>query len=203
MFGKIFKGKDFKEQTKNAGEDNPDIETKSKGLRERLSNVVDTVFKTIESQAFFDTLCPMDADGNPQRGSSSTYSYIVKFPYTLYYRLQSCVTTNVYELPCLPGDNFLHSSDGKPGWAGKSGMRFMPDFVKNLPIIGKMLDGIFGNLGVNFTPWWDASAGSNTQCPEITFKFSLFNDSLDAAVVNFVFMNTIIQNSRWLQYHIF
>jgi len=26
-------------------------------------------------------------------------SFVMAFPYTLYYRLQSCVTTNIYEIP--------------------------------------------------------------------------------------------------------
>lgn len=78
----------------------------------RLSNVVDEVLKTIESDAFMNTLAPNDADGNPGSSTDNVYSYIVKFPYTVYYRLQSCVTTNVYELPCVPSNNFLHNSDG-------------------------------------------------------------------------------------------
>lgn len=78
----------------------------------RLSKVVDEVLKMIESKSFMDVLAPDDADGNPGANTDDIYSYIVKFPYTVYYKLQSCVTTNIYELPCVPSNNFLHNSDG-------------------------------------------------------------------------------------------
>lgn len=73
-----------------------------------------------------------------------------------------------------------------------SGMSLLPDFVKEIPLIGKMVAGLFGNMRVNFTPWWDASSGGKTPAPEVELKFSLFNDSLDTAIVNFVFVNTIL-----------
>lgn len=79
----------------------------------------------------------------------------------------------------------------------------LPNFIKLIPIVGKVIDTLFGNIGVNYTPWWDAKSGTETSAPSIELKFSLFNDSLDAAIVNFIFVNTIIQNNRWLQYHIF
>lgn len=108
------------------------------------------------------------------------------------------MTSNIYELPCVPSNNAMYSSDGHPGWEGASGMRLLPDFAKNIPILGKMLDTLFGNMGINFTPWWDASKGSETKAPEIELKFSLFNDSREAALANFIFVQTIIAHCRWI-----
>lgn len=71
-------------------------------------------------------------------------------------------------------------------------MRLLPGFAKNIPIIGKMIDTLFGNMGINYTPWWDAESGSKTKAPEIELKFSLFNDNLESAITNFIFINTII-----------
>ena len=81
-------------------------------------------------------------------------------------------------------------------------MRLLPDFAKNIPILGKMLDTLFGNMGINFTPWWDAANGSQTKASEIECKFSLFNDNIDSTVANFIFVTTIIAHCRWIQYNI-
>lgn len=111
----------------------------------------------------------------------------------VYYTLQSCVTTNIYELPCVPSNNFLHSSDGKPGWCNDSAsLKLMPDLVKHVPIVGKMIAGLFDNMRINMTPWWNSEKGGETMPPEIELKFSLFNDNLETAIVNFVFINTIL-----------
>ena len=34
-------------------------------------------------------------------GGKSPGYYVMTFPYTLYYKLQSCVTTNIYEIPAV------------------------------------------------------------------------------------------------------
>lgn len=33
-------------------------------------------------------------------------TYILTLPFTLYYRIQSCTTTNVYEVPCVIEDAY-------------------------------------------------------------------------------------------------
>ena len=47
-------------------------------------------------------------------------------------------------------------------------------------------------------PWWNAENGSKTQEPEIEIKFDLFNDSAEAAMMNFIFVNTIVPNNKWV-----
>ena len=203
IFSSIFKGKENKEDSKSA-KNVEDATKKSTDLQDKLKNVVDAVMQYVDDMGFFNLVCPNDADGSPGISpSNKEYASVVKFPFTLYYRLQSCQNTNVYELPCVPQNNAMYSSNGHPGWeSGSSGMRFLPDFAKNIPVIGKFVDTLFGNLGINFTPWWDASSGSKTPAPELEFKFSLFNDSIDAAISNFIFVQTIIAHCRWIQYGI-
>lgn len=44
-------------------------------------------------------------------------SFVMAFPYTLYYRLQSCVTTNIYEIPGTTSNKTaLASGGGMSGW---------------------------------------------------------------------------------------
>ena len=208
LFSSIFKGKE-KKLTEAAGAEvsnatSTEKKEKSMSLTDRLRNVLEQVMQYLDGDDFFDTLFKNTAGVKSFAGGEvdKKFRSVVQFPYYLYYNLQSCTTTSIYELPCVPSNNAMFTSDGMPGWTGNSGMRILPDFAKSIPILGKMLDSLFGNLGINFTPWWDASKGSETKAPEVEFKFSLFNDSAEAAVTNFVFINSLIANARWIQYGI-
>lgn len=201
IYANIFKGH-MKKEKEDPGKDEDDVTKRSDDLMTKLKRVVDKVMQEIDSKGWLDMVAPQDADGDPGAQQDQKYSSVVKFPFFLYYKLQSCMTSNIYELPCVPANNAMYSSDGHPGWEGASGMRLLPDFAKNIPILGKMLDTLFGNMGINFTPWWDASKGSETKAPEIELKFSLFNDSLLGALANFIFVQTIIAHCRWIQYGI-
>jgi len=131
-------------------------------------------------------------------------TYLLTFPYTLYYRLQSCVTTNVYELPCKVDDDMMYQSNGTPGWVGGTNALGITNntFLTKIPIIGDILKNVLGNVQINFMPWWDAEKGAVGN-PEVSFKFDLFNDTAEAAMMNFIFVNTIVPNNRWLQYNMF
>ena len=133
-------------------------------------------------------------------------TYVLKFPYVLYYQLQSCVTTNIYEIPAIQQSKRILNSEGAPGWTGgsSSGMR-LTSLLKTdgISVIGKMINGILGNVAIDYLPWWNAEAGSATKEPEITIEFDLFNDSAEAAMINFIFVNTIVPHNKWIQYHLF
>lgn len=136
--------------------------------------------------------------------------YVLSFPYALYYTLQSCVTTNIYDVPGLPDDKaILHSGDGKAGWTGggddimSAGGFRVSDFMKKIPLVGSLANMILGNIGINYLPWWNANSGTSTKEPEISIKFDLFNDSAEAALVNFIFVNTLVPNNKWIQYNMF
>ena len=77
------------------------------------------------------------------------------------------------------------------------------DALSKIPLIGNIANMILGNIGINYMPWWDAASGSKTKEPLIDIKFDLFNDSADAAMKNFIFVNTIVPNNKWIQYNMF
>ncbi len=129
------------------------------------------------------------------------YAQILKLPHMLYYRLQSCTTTGIYELPSIPTSKRLYSSDGTPGW-GTAGYEFLPPALKGIPILGDVLGKMFGNVRVSFMPWWDSSKGNAAE-PEIEVKIDLFNDTNEAALINFIFVNTLIPNNKFIQYGLF
>lgn len=127
------------------------------------------------------------------------FKYVMKFPYWMYYMLQSCTTTNIYEVPAVSEDKTVISSNGQAGW---NEMDFSITKTKlfgfDISYIGKLM----GNVGVNFLPFWDASSARRTNGDDITIKFDLFNDTLDGALMNFIFVNTIAPNNKWVQYNI-
>jgi hypothetical protein len=45
-------------------------------------------------------------------------------------------------------------------------------------------------------PRWNPSGSG--KCEQIGFSFDLFNDTMDAALKNFIFVNTIIPNNLWM-----
>lgn len=129
---------------------------------------------------------------------------IVNFPYMLYYRLQSCTTTGIYELPFINQDKLMYSSDGAPGWnTADSGFRFLPKSLQSMPLIGSLLGKMFGNIGISWMPWWDATSGNATPEQPVNVTFDLFNDTNEAALINFIFVNNIIPNNKWIQYGLF
>ena len=52
-------------------------------------------------------------------------------------------------------------------------------------------------------PWWSPYSGTNTKEPEVEVSFTLFNDDINSALNNFIFINTIIPNNKWIQYGMF
>ena len=138
--------------------------------------------------------------GKPQK---SPGYFVMTFPYTLYYRLQSCVTTNIYEVPGTDSNKHILVSNGSAGWGdgsdilGAGGFR-ISNLLGKIPGIGNLANMILGNIGINYMPWWNADSGAKTAEPEVEIKFDLFNDSYDAAMANFIFVNTIIPNNKWI-----
>ena len=125
---------------------------------------------------------------------------VFTLPYMIYYKLQSSVTTNIYELPMKIDTAFdVH---GKEGWGGSS-IGFENTFLTKVPVLNKIVKHLLGNVRINYMNWWDAESGSKTEEPEITIKFSLFNDTAESARMNFIFINTIVPNNMWIQYGLF
>ena len=94
-------------------------------------------------------------------------------------------------------------SNGSAGWGGGddilgTGEYRISGLLGKIPGIGNLANMILGNIGINYMPWWNADSGAKTAEPEVEIKFDLFNDSYDAAMANFIFVNTIIPNNKWI-----
>lgn len=204
-----------KDKEKQQGKDGKQLQEKSsegKGFLSKMQDVLWHAFDYMTGVAKPNNLFLKDnvpkfkgnANGVYGDGTSSIDTYMLTFPYTLYYRLQSCVTTNVYELPCKTNDDMLYSSNGVKGWTGGSNsIGIGNSFVSKIPIIGGILNNILGNVQINFMPWWNAQSGAMTESPEVGIKFYLFNDTAEAAMTNFIFVNTLVPNNMWVQYNMF
>ena len=99
-------------------------------------------------------------------------SFIMAFPYTLYYRLQSCTTTNIYEIPASTSNKaILNSGGGMAGWTDggsdimSSGGLRLSGLLNKIPVIGSIANMILGNIGINYMPWWNAESGTKTKEP--------------------------------------
>lgn len=154
---------------------------------------------------------PFSSYKNEVYANNKTYpgSFVMAFPYTLYYRLQSCATTNLYEIPASTSSKtVLTSGGGQAGWTDggdimSSGGLRLSGFLGKIPVIGSLANMILGNIGINYMPWWNAESGTKTKEPAIEIKFDLFNDSAEAAMANFIFVNTLVPNNKWIQYNMF
>lgn len=136
--------------------------------------------------------------------SKDIRSKVLSFPFALYYNLQSCVTNNVYYVPAVSDSKMvLQSGDGHAGWTSggdmlaDGGIR-LSGLLGKIPIIGSLANMLLGNIGINYMPWWNAEAGTHVKDPEITMKFDLFNDTADAAMANFLFINTIVPSNKFI-----
>lgn len=119
----------------------------------------------------------------------------LKIPYMLYYGLQSTTTTNIYEVPFVNEPKLLYTSTGSAGWGDSAGfISHILDGAKNI------LGSILPNVGISMSPWWNSSSGQGTFEDEVVVNFDLYNDGKDQAMKNFIFVNTIIPNNKWLQY---
>lgn len=141
---------------------------------------------------------------NVNNEQNTIYRFVLDFPYKMWYGLQSSVTMNMYELPCITADNVMYSSDGTPGWpsAGISMSKTIGEYIDN-KVIKTAINSLFSNVNISFMPWWNGAEGNATQAPKVSVKLSLFNDNIDSALINFIFVNTIVPNARWLQYNLF
>lgn len=119
---------------------------------------------------------------------------ILKIPYMFYYRLMSATSTNIYEVP-YNGKMILESQGG--GF-NKSGLGDLS--TSENTFLGTMINWFGKNIRTNITPTWDGPQDTPTK---IDIDFTLYNDDIKSAIKNFIFVNTLVPNNKWLQYHIF
>lgn len=125
-------------------------------------------------------------------------SLMLRLPYQIYYKLQSCTTTNIYEIPFSGDKKIMHSSSGSAGWDGASGFA-----GKIIDTAATVVSWLMPSVGVSFAPWYDNVSGSKTPGEAVVVEFDLFNDNMEQAMSNFIFVNTIIPQNQWIQYGLF
>jgi hypothetical protein len=67
---------------------------------------------------------------------------------------------------------------------------------KVLSMVGPGLGDLIDRVKINYMPRWDPTGDG--ELGKISFSFDLFNDTMDAALKNFIFINTIIPNNLWM-----
>ena len=65
-------------------------------------------------------------------------------------------------------------------------------------IVGKLATTLLGNVRVNYLSPWDAEEGHKTMPEGIVITFDLYNDTAESAENNFIFVNTLIPNNKWI-----
>lgn len=153
----------------------------------------------------FNQLDKLRLQNNIFNPTANVKASIANMPFSLWYQLQSCTNTNIYEIPFISDSKTIYSSNGTNGWPS-AGISFN-DMVEKMAggkIIGKVAKSLLNNINIMLSPWWDPTQGGvNTPYNELKIKFDLFNDSAESALYNFIFVNTIIPNAKWLQYSMF
>lgn len=128
------------------------------------------------------------------------YLLLVRLVYNLYYRMVGNTTTNYYTLPC--SDATIFDTKGSDGWNVGGNTLDNAGFMGGAQsMIGKLAAFGLSNLKIQTTPMWKGNSGA----PHggVSVKFSLFNSSVESAVNNFRFINTIFPNNMFTQYGIF
>lgn len=123
--------------------------------------------------------------------------YILNIPFVMYYQMMSAKTTGFYILPY--SGKVVDMSNGSEGWNRQHGFTGVETSENTL--VGTLLNFIGKNIKFNTTPTWDGNTAHDY--PAIEVQFDLFNDTQDAALNNFVFLNHIMPKNRFTQYHIY
>ena len=110
---------------------------------------------------------------------------ILELVYALYYRMIGATTTNVYILPFTGTD--IINTNGADGWGAPNGWG---GSTSANSIFGKFFNFALGsNVKIVSEPIWGGSSGGGGSSVSVTL--SLFNDTYDSAMMNFIFVNTI------------
>lgn len=130
--------------------------------------------------------------------------YVLRIPALFYCGLQDCTTTNLYELPAMLKDKKMLESNGTAGWSNN---RF--NMTKFFDIFGKtgiardIANTVLKNIGMHYMPYWNSESATEAPGETVQIEIDLVNDSPDRTLANFIFVNTLIPNNRWIQYNFF
>lgn len=168
----------------NLGHGNVDVLYDSSSRNSMRSDRGDTMFAFDGSQ--------------PKKMETKHKGIVLDLPYIIYYKMISTSTQNVYELPFINKE--IYDNKGSTGWESKGefGLNF-GDGEKRT--ILKALAPILNNIKVNAQPIWKPA--TSPEFSKIDVTLDLFNDTLDSAISNFLFIHTIIPNNMWMQYGVY
>jgi hypothetical protein len=119
--------------------------------------------------------------------------YVFNIPYLIYYSLLETNTTNWYTLPFIP--DFSLKGNGYDGFTSSENM------LNNLKGKNGLLDFVAPAFSLITTPTWKGMSSDNSITYQL--KINLFNDTLDKAVINYMFVNNLIQGNTPVQYGLF
>ena len=135
-----------------------------------------------------------EEEGTPE---DKKITLAVKAVYCLYYRMIGATTTNRYVIPYSGQEIF--NTNGTDGWPG--GISHGNIGSGNSSFVGTLLNFALGsNFKIVTEPIWQGSSGG--EGGGITVTFSLYNDTKEHAINNFIFVNTICPSNLFLQYGI-
>jgi len=201
-------GSGFKAGSEAAADSNKDG---GGGIRKFLSNVGDAAKSAISGGSvlisnidkamtdIFKNAYKDSAIGgiNKSAPDNSYTKFVLKIPYLLYYGILSSTSTNIYEIPY--SGQVLYESSGSNGWKSHNLLEGFETGGKSM--LGVLANWVGKNIRVNTTPTWDGA--SDEMGIKVDIEFSLFNDSKAGALMNFIFVNTIVPGNMWMQYHVF
>lgn len=191
MFKNIYEGFNMA-----AADSKTDLQTIAKKFYENINTVLDTNFLSQMLTTAFDSVSAVIPDYISTKTSSDDM-FLLKLPFMFYYRMISSKTTAYYELPY--NGNYVLQSDSTNGWINRG----LQNYTSKDPneTVAAVINYFTKNLSFNMTPTWEG----NSQNTPLSFdvEFQLFNDSQDALINNFKFINTIIPANNWFQYHVY
>lgn len=161
---------------------------KAFNFQEKLINEIQAILGEISIEPPFPMQYYADSD------YPEVYNAIIKFPYALYYNIIATTSTNIYEIP-FSGKTIYASQGGGFSKSAAFGLD-----TKGDSLLGTAINWFGKNIRMNINPTWDGPQDTPTK---FDIEFTLYNDDIDSAIKNFIFVNTIVPGNKWLQYHIF
>jgi len=77
--------------------------SESKNIADKIKSIWQDLADNLNSEGFYSTIFGSKVDAYAKRyRNSPEYNKVIRFPFAVYYKLLSCVTTNMYEVPIHP-----------------------------------------------------------------------------------------------------
>ena len=182
---------------KPAGDLWKDIKKFLGNIQNEFPKALQEVFKSIASiRGMEDIVGNIDSVGEGFGGENYA-SYVLHIPAIMYYGMMTARTTGYYTVPY--SGKMVDASNGAEGWNMNHGFSGLN--TSEYSMVGQLANFFGKNIKFNTTPTWDGN--TKQDYPQMEVSFQLFNDTMEAALTNYMFINTIFAKNRFYQYHIF